>query len=124
MVIVDYAVTACTNLARVNMRKYVACIANDSFSRTRLASVTIANGVTNIGGAAFYFCRSLTNVIIGNSVTYIGGSGFAGGTRLTSVTIPSSVTILGDAAFAGCTNLTNFTFLGNAPALLPDWHVG
>ena len=120
----NYAFDGCTNLASVIIGNGVTTIENNAFSGTRLTSVSIPNSVTSIGGAAFYFCRSLTNVILGHSVASIGGSALSGCTRLTSVTIPSSVTSLGDAAFAGCTNLTNFTFSGNAPSLLPDWHVG
>ena len=35
------------------------------------------------------------------------------------MTIPNSVTNIGYEAFMRCTNLTNFTFLGNAPVLVP-----
>jgi len=91
---------------------------------TSLTNVTIPNSVASIGDRAFENCISLTSVTIGNSVTSIGDRAFSGCTSLTSVTIPNSVTIIGDAAFSNCTNLTNFTFLGNAPSLIPDWHVG
>jgi hypothetical protein len=35
------------------------------------------------------------------------------------VTIPNSVTRIGHEAFINCTKVTNFTFLGNAPVLIP-----
>jgi BspA type Leucine rich repeat region (6 copies) len=123
--IVDRAFSGCTGLTNVIIGNSVTNIGGSAFSGcTNLTSATIPNSVTSIGVGAFHFCRGLTNVIIGNSVTSIGGSAFSGCTRLTRVKIPSSVAILGDAAFFQCTSLTNFTFLGNAPALLPDWHVG
>ncbi|MBQ1213430.1 MAG: leucine-rich repeat domain-containing protein, partial [Tidjanibacter sp.] len=47
----------------------------------------------------------LTSVTIGNGVTEIGGSAFWGCTSLTSVTIPDSVTSIGNNAFENCTSL-------------------
>jgi len=118
------AFDSCSNLTSVTIPNGVTSIGDGAFASTGLGSVTIPNSVTSIGGGAFVFCTSLTSMIIGNSVTSIGGSAFYGCRSLTSVTIPNSVTIIGGAAFQRCTNLTNFTFLGNAPSLLPDWHVG
>ena len=40
-------------------------------------------------------------------------------TSLTRVTIPNSVSRIGYEAFMNCTKVTNFTFLGNAPVLIP-----
>ena len=56
---------------------------------------------------------------IPDSVTSIGSSAFDGCTGLTRVTIPNSVTRIGYEAFRDCTKVTNFTFLGNAPVLIP-----
>jgi hypothetical protein len=50
-----------------------------------LLNVTIPNGVTTIGGYAFYYCDSLTNVTIPNSVTTIGGYAFEYTFRLSNV---------------------------------------
>ncbi|MEF2940315.1 MAG: leucine-rich repeat domain-containing protein, partial [Oscillospiraceae bacterium] len=75
----------------------------------RVKSAVIAEGVTSIGGCAFYNCRSLTSVTIPDSVTSIGGSAFNGCSSLTSVTIPDSVTSIGGSAFDGCTSLTSVT---------------
>ena len=69
----------------------------------------IPDGVTTIGGYAFYYCSSLTSVTIPDSVTTIGESAFAWCRSLTSVTIPDSVTTIGDYAFQGCDSLTSVT---------------
>ena len=78
-----------------------------------LTSVTIPDSVTSIGDLAFRGCTSLTSVTIGNSVTSIGFDAFYGCTGLTSVTIPDSVTTIGFYAFYYCTSLTNVT-IGNS----------
>ena len=57
-------------------------------------SVTIPDGVTSIGGRAFYGCVTLTDV-----------------------TIPESVTTIGDYAFSNCRELTNVLFKGDAPVI-------
>ena len=69
----------------------------------------LPDGVTSIGGYAFYDCKSLTSITIPDSVTRIEEDAFCWCTSLTSITIPNSVTRIGDWAFEGCTNLTNIT---------------
>ena len=76
---------------------------------TRLASVTIPNGVTYIGYYAFAGCTSLSPVTIPNVVTHIGDSAFYNCTSLASVTIPNGVTHIGDSAFYNCTSLASVT---------------
>jgi BspA type Leucine rich repeat region (6 copies) len=73
-----------------------------------LTTVSIDNGVINIGQDAFLGCGNLTSVTIPNSVTSIGERAFVG-SGLTTVTIPGSVTNIGDSAFGACNNLTNIT---------------
>ena len=75
-----------------------------------LKSVTIPDSVTSIGGYAFNGCTGLTSVTIPNSVTNIGGYAFNGCTGLTCVTIPDSVTSIGGGAFFGCTGLTEIYY--------------
>ena len=74
-----------------------------------IISVTIEEGVTNIGTYAFYQCSALTSVELPDSVTSIGADAFAYCTALTSVDIPDSVTSIGDAAFYQCSALTSVT---------------
>ncbi len=97
--------------------------------KDKIKKVVINNGVTNIGGGAFYECSNLTSISIPksvksieirafwecgltsvtlpNSVTSIEASAFSGCTALTSVTIPNSVTSIGKSAFLGCSSLTS-----------------
>ena len=74
-----------------------------------IKSVVIEDGVTSIGGWAFYDCSSLTSVTIPDGVTIIDGSVFSGCSSLTSVTIPDGVTSIGNSAFSNCTALTSIT---------------
>ena len=74
-----------------------------------LASITIPNSVTSIGGGAFSGCSSLTSVTIPNSVTSIGTDAFQGCSSLSSVTIPNNVTSIEAGAFSGCSSLTSVT---------------
>ena len=65
--------------------------------RNNNISVTIEDGVTNIGKYAFYGC-----------------------TGLTSITIPDKVASIGDLAFQDCSGLTEITFKGDAPTIADD----
>ncbi|MBO4827531.1 MAG: leucine-rich repeat protein [Prevotella sp.] len=47
--------------------------------------MTISEGITSIGGAAFWGCGGLTSVTIPNSVTSIGNCAFLGCPNLTSI---------------------------------------
>ena len=74
-----------------------------------LTSVTIPASVITIGSYAFYYCSSLTTVTIPDSVETIGDGAFEDCRSLTSVTIPASVTTIGNNAFYNCSSLTAVT---------------
>jgi hypothetical protein len=77
--------------------------------------VTIPTNVINIGDDLFGEC-GLTSVTIAEGVTNLGIGEFADCTNLTSVTIPGSVTSIGYSAFGDCTSLSSINFQGNAPS--------
>jgi len=68
-------------------------------SRKAIKKVVIENGVTSIGGNAFYECDGLLSVTILQSVRSVGKYAFCGCTALSSVTVPSEVTEIGEYAF-------------------------
>lgn len=83
-------------------------------------TVEIKEGVTSIGGFAFYDCSSLTSISIPHSLTNIGFKAFQDCSSLTSVTIPNSVTVIGWGAFYGCSNLTSVT-IPNSITIIEDY---
>ena len=80
--------------------------------RTYIKRVVMQQGVTSIGGDAFWDCSGLTSVTIPDGVTSIGGGAFWDCAALTSVTIPGSVTNVGQDAFYNCSSLTDIYYGG------------
>ena len=81
-------------------------IGNFAFPHSSLTSITIPDGVTSIGYAAFNECYGLTSITIPDSVTSIGDYAFYWCDSITSITIPDSVISIGDRAFQDCASLT------------------
>ena len=77
------------------------------FGCSRLTSLTLPSGLTEIGFGAFYGCSGLTSMTLPSGVTKIGNSAFFGCSRLTSLTLPSGVTEIDNYAFYGCSGLTS-----------------
>ena len=98
------------NITEVIIKEGVTSIGGRAFYRcTGLTSITIPDSVTSIGSSAFYRCTGLTSITIPDSVTNIGDYAFSSCTGLMNVTIPDSVTSIGEHAFSGCTGLTSIT---------------
>ena len=74
-----------------------------------IVSVTVENGVTNVGNYAFYSCENLTDVTIGSDVTTIGIDAFANCVSLTNVSFGNSVAVIGSDAFGACYALSEVT---------------
>ncbi|MBR4830048.1 MAG: leucine-rich repeat protein [Muribaculaceae bacterium] len=73
---------------------------------TGLESVTIQEGATKIGTAAFSYCTGIRECSLPNSLTEIEKQAFFGCKGLKSITIPEQITILGASLFQDCTGLT------------------
>ena len=83
-------------------------IADNAFNSCRsLKSVTILDGVREIGGKAFFYCDSLAELSIPGSVTKIGHGAFYWCGSLESVVVPEGVTEIGNECFSNCTALKN-----------------
>lgn len=78
-----------------------------------IKTAIVKDGVTAIGNYAFADCTSLSSVTLPDGLTSIGVAAFKN-TGLTSVTIPSSVTSLGIVAFDNCTALASVTIFASS----------
>lgn len=104
----DASITQCTiNNATKVIYSYAF------YGCTFLSSISIPNGVTQIGYSAFYQCSGLTTMSIPDSVSVIDDGAFEYCSNLTTVSIPDSVTRLGSYAFDECNSL-NYTQQNNA----------
>ena len=73
---------------------------------TEITSAVLEDGVTSVGGYAFYQCKSLAGLSLPEGITFIGRAAFLGCESLAGLTLPDSVRAIGDYAFDGCTGLT------------------
>ena len=104
-----YAFENCSYLSKVTFPSKLKYIGYWSFSNTALQSITIPNGVTDLDGLAFAFCKKLSSVNIPNSVKTIGGQCFRECTSLVNITVPNSVTKIGYCGFQDCTKLKSIS---------------
>ena len=92
-------------------------------SYPNLTSVTIPASVTIIRSCAFMNCSSLASVAIAENsqMATIGGNAFKNCSNLTLFTLPASVTTIGNDAFWG-TGLISFTIPENSQlTTINDW---
>ena len=123
-----YAFSGCETLATVSLGNGVTNVGESAFSGCQsLLSVALGDKVTSIGNYAFFGCTSLCAVNLGNLLTSIGNSAFQNCGLLTAVTIPHGLQSLGGQAFLGCSSLKNIYFTGNQDtwlALVGDTNTG
>lgn len=104
--------------------------------RSQIKSVTIANGVKNIGNQAFRSytnmviiklpvtlenigqyafssCISLSDIELPGSLTSIGRNAFSNCQSLSSLEIPARVNVIDDSAFSSCINLESLEILSS-----------
>ena len=81
----------CENLKCIIIPNSVNTISDNAFSHCKnLESVTIEEGVKNIGGYAFVDCKKLKNIKIPKSIEYIHPVAFSGCNELESIEVEDS----------------------------------
>ena len=78
-----------------------------SFTTYKITSVTIPEGVTEIGDEAFYGQNSLVKAIFPSTLKVIGRSAFEDCVKLVNANFPASLASIGDYAFRRCKCLTS-----------------
>ena len=77
--------------------------------RTKITSVVVEPGATNVGDYAFYACLKLAEVELAEEITDIGQGAFQDCTKLKVVEIPEGVKSIQNGAFYNCTGLESVT---------------
>ena len=70
---------------------------------------------STIGQSMYQGCDGLTSLTIPQGVREIGANAFSGCLNLSYVTVPETVTAIGEQAFAACGRLKAVAFRGDAP---------
>ncbi len=105
----DWHNTQYTNIIEsVSIEEGITNIGSYAFSNcSSIESINIPVGVINIKNSAFSKCSSLDKIKIPEGVTRVGENAFSGCNNLTSIEIPESLTSISYYAFSGCSNLTS-----------------
>ena len=85
---------------------------------SEMKTVHIPGSVSAIGRLAFYGCSGISDVVFHDGLTSIGNNAFSNCSGLTGIVIPDSVACIGYQAFQGCTSLVS------AKILNPDVTIG
>ena len=80
--------------------------------RAEITDVTVASGITTIGGYAFKQCQ-MNSFVIPDTVTTLGKDCFAGCGKMTSFTIGSGVTNFSAEMMYGCTKMKDIAVSGD-----------
>ncbi len=81
-----------------------------------ITSVTLPEGLREIGSSAFSRCTLLENINLPSTLTKIGSAAFEG-TLVTSFVVPEGVTNLPNGVFQGCGELTEVEIKGDISVL-------
>lgn len=103
------------NVVRIESNAFQDC--------AEVTSVSLPDGLEEIGFDAFWNCSMLTSITIPSTVTTIESYAFEY-TGLTSFTLPNTVTSLGTYVFAGCTGLTEPIYNDKIFAYIPRDYSG
>ena len=77
------------------------------YNCTNLTSVTMHNGVTNIGKSAFYNCSGITNVVFSSGLENIANYAFDGCSKMGNFALYASLRTIGNYAFQNCLGITS-----------------
>ena len=91
-------------------------------SLTKLKSVVLPDGITEIGNCAFFKCSALESVVLPANLKTIGAQSFDA-TKLSTVNIPAGVTTINRKAFANNSSLKTVNVFATTPPTLTDKNV-
>lgn len=95
-----------TTLTSVTLPEGLLEIGDYAFAQcSKLQCITIPAGVTRIGSHVFYFCSNLQSVTLPEGIVEIGDRAFHECSKLQTINLPEGLTVIRESAFYWCTNL-------------------
>lgn len=114
----QYETYICTKLLSVTIAEGITNIGEDAFqSCESLAEISLPESVLTIGESAFSSCSSLNEILLPTDLASIGPFAFHGCKKLNSLTIPDATTYIGANAFGCCNNLESVTIWGKITSI-------
>lgn len=86
-------------------------------ARNCILTVTVEDGVTNIGTYSFCDCNNLIQADLGDGIKTIGKNAFDRCSQLVNISIPASTTLIDELAFFECSALTDLLIPTNVKEL-------
>lgn len=83
----------------------VKSIASRAFFTVDIHEIRIPEGVTEIGGSAFWGCRNASVIQLPSTLVSIGSVAFCYCSSARSINLPDGIDIIPQSAFLGCTSL-------------------
>lgn len=92
-----------SHLLRIDIPGSVKRIGNEAFKECKgLETLTLSEGLEEIGDSAFLSCESLKGVALPDSVVKIGDKAFSGCAAMETLTLSKGLADIPGQAFAGC----------------------
>ena len=95
-----------TNIEEYTILDDTRVICDNAFENcNNLHTISIPNGVVEIGACAFHDCNNLASIKLPNGIKEIDGYTFSGCTSLVNIVLPQTLTALGYCSFIGCSSI-------------------
>lgn len=101
-----------SSLKRIGDRAFAGM--NGEYSKFRLESIELPEGLEEIGNEAFTNNKMLTSIELPTTLYILGTWAFENCTGLDKITIPEQIERIGDRVFSGCTGLVKVTLLNKS----------
>lgn len=105
-------------LTSYNVPSTVRELKHHAFSNQKdITSITLPEGLVNIGSNAFDFCSKLEQLVIPSTVDSIGESAFSNCKSLQLIKLPERLTLLNYNLFNGCEQLSDIQIPSNVTTI-------
>ncbi len=99
------AFSECEKLSSISLPTEINYISSYAFTSSGITSISIPDGINQLGESVFTDCKALKEVKLPNNITQIGMNMFYGCVALEQIKIPNTVEEICDFAFKDCSKL-------------------